>query len=196
MISALYRLALRAYPFEFRRRYYEEMARVFDEGLSDARSTGLLAVGRYCRKAAGDVVASAARERLAAMNRVSAGMSFLAIIAGGFASYIDFHATEVQATLLVLIAVNFLLGGAAPKGAWWRALMVAALLPAIHIVAYALGEEVSNHAHPYLSRLMIFGPALVASFLGAYAGVFFRFVVRTLAAWIIPHGGAGPGAVT
>lgn len=192
-LPALYRFALRAYPPGFRRRYHGEMARVFDEGLQAARPTGLRAVVRYCVKIAGDGMAGAMRERLAVLNRFSAGMNALAIVAGGFASYVDFHATEVQAPLLVLIAVNLLLGVAALRGTWRRALMVAALLPVIHLAAYAFGEEVSARGHPCLSRLMMFGPALVASFLGAYAGVFFRWVVGELVAGIVPHGGSGPG---
>jgi hypothetical protein len=135
------------------------------------------------------------RERLAAVNRLSVGVGLFAIVAGGLATYVDFHASEVQATLLVLITSNLVLGCAAPKGAWRRALLVAALLPAIHVAAYAWGGIRANHGHPYFSRLMIFFPALVASLLGAYLGVFLRFVGRVLAGRLRLRRGSGPGTV-
>jgi hypothetical protein len=195
IMSKLYWIVLGAYPPVFRLRYRGEMVRVFEDGLRDARTDGLGATLRYCGNATGDLIAGATRERFLATDRMSAGASLSAIVAGVFASYIDFHANEVQATLLVLMATSFLLGCAAPKGAWRRAAMIAALLPAVHIAVYASGKAASNQGHPYFSRLMMFWPALVASLFGAYAGVFLRFVSRGLAGWFAPRGGSDPGAM-
>jgi len=191
----LYRLALHAYPAAFRLRYREEMTRVFDEGLRDARAKGMCSAVRHCGNALGDLLASAMREHVAAANRVAVLASLFAVLAGGAAAYVDFHASEVQATLLVLIAVNFVLGWAAPKKAWHRALIVAVILPAVHVAAYAFGRVGAQHGHPYVSRLMIFLPAFLASGLGAYAGVLLNAVGRRLAKPFGTHGGPGSGTV-
>jgi len=191
--NRIYRLALLAYPPAFRLRYREEMTRVFDEGLRDARAKGVHSAVRYCGTALGDLLASVMREHVTATNRVAAGAGLFAILAGGAAAYVDFHATEVQATLLVLIAMNFVLGWAAPKKAWHRALIVAIILPAVHVAAYALGRVDANHGHPYVSRLMIFFPAFLASVLGAYAGVLLNIVGRRLAGPFKRHRGPGSG---
>jgi hypothetical protein len=180
VLLRLYRLGLRAYPIEFRARYGDEMARVFGEKLQDAKRSGWLATLRYCAGIITDLLISAARERVAGLDRKQAAASFPAILAGTFAAYVDFHATEVQATLLVLMATSFMLGYVVPKGAWRWALIIAALLPAMHLASVALHDGHSNERHPYFSRCMILAPAFVACFIGVYTGAFFRFVTGAL----------------
>jgi hypothetical protein len=189
---SLYRLALRAYPSAFRLRYTAEMARVFGEGLRDAQTAGSRSTLCYCGNALIDLLASSTRERAAALDPIPTAPTLFAIVAGGFAGYVDFHASEVQATLLVLIATNFVLGCGAPQGAWRHALIIAALLPAVHVTVYALGNTAANHGYPYLSRLMIFGPALVASLVGTYGGVLARYLGGELTGYVSSRGGAGP----
>jgi len=127
-----------------------------------------------------DLLLSVARERVAGLDRKQGTVSFAAILAGTLAAYVDFHATEVQATLLVLLATSFMLGYAASKGAWRWALIIAALLPAMHLGSVVLHGGHSNERHPYFSRFMIFVPASIACFIGVYAGVFFGVAIGGL----------------
>ena len=180
VLLRLYRLGLRVYPIQFRARNGEEMSRVFEERLQDAKRSGWIATLRYCADTTGDFLISAVRERVAGLDRKQAAVSFAAILAGTFAAYVDFHATEVQATLLVLMATTFVLGYAAPKGAWRWALIIAALLPAMHLASVVLHGGHSNERHPYFSRFMILVPASVACFTGVYTGAFFRSVTGEL----------------
>ncbi len=181
VLLRVYRLGLRAYPSEFRARYGEEMSRLFEERLQDAKKSGWIAMQRYCAEITADLLVSATGERFAGLNRTEAAGSFAAILAGSFAAYIDFHATEVQATLLVLIATSFMLGYVVPKGAWRWALIIAALLPTIHLASFVLHGGHSNERHPYFSRFTILLPASIACFIGVYVGVLFRFASRALA---------------
>jgi hypothetical protein len=177
----VYRIALLAYPSRFRRCYAGEMIRVFEERLRDAQQRGGCTVVRYAVTIAGDLLASAMRERMLALRLRSALTGCAAVLGGGYAAYVDFHATEVQATLLVLLLSSFLLGGVHPRGAWRWALIVAGLLPGIHLLVFAVEHAGETPAgHPYFSRLMILLPALLAALAGAYAGVALRGVAGRL----------------
>jgi hypothetical protein len=173
--SRIYRLAVRLYPATFRRRFGTEMVRVFEEGWRDARPGGAMPTSRYIGRIAGDLLVSAGRERLAAMNRASLSLSALAIVCGCVISYIDFHASEVQATLLVILVCNSLLGFFWPKRAWRQALLVGVCLPAIHVIAFSFSDRALWEWRPYLSRLMILAPSVTASVIGAYVGVLARY---------------------
>ena len=70
------------------------------------------------------------------------------------------------------MATSFLLGYAAPKGAWRWALIIAALLPAMHLAAVVLHGGHPYERHAYFSRFMILAPASVACFIGVYTGKF------------------------
>jgi hypothetical protein len=174
----LYRLGLLAYPESFRTRYAEEMARVFSEGLSEARRAGFGSTLRYYCRTWIDYFGSVARERIATMNRESGFAAFAAMICGCLAAYVDFHATEVQAILLIILLSGFTLGWAVPKRAWRWAVLIAVWLPATHMVVFALQKAEPAQRHPYFSRFMTLLPALVFALLGVYGGAFVRFMGR------------------
>jgi hypothetical protein len=176
-----YRIGLQAYPRCFRAHYAEEMLRVFAEGLHEARNEGFRQTVRYCAKASADLVRSAMRERMAAMDGKSGLLSLAAMACGWYATYVDFHATEVQATLLVILLGSFLLGSLAPKRAWRSALLAAVWLPTVQVIAFAMRHAGPGPGHPYWSRIMILLPTLAASLLGACGGVLFRLICREFA---------------
>jgi hypothetical protein len=176
--TRLYRLGLRLFSREFRARYADELVRVFAEGRRDARKAGRRAMLGYEARILADLVASAAHERLSTMNRTSLVLTPAAIVCGLLATWVDFHATEVQATLLVFLVTSFVLGVATPRGAWRWALLIAVWLPAVQLVAFALRHAGPAAGHPYWSRLAILLPALAACLAGAYAGALLRLLLR------------------
>ncbi len=64
MIVRLYRACLRVYPRRFRKRFEDDMTRVFDARLRDARGRGRLAFAAFGMLSLIDLVASGTRERL------------------------------------------------------------------------------------------------------------------------------------
>ena len=71
-LCGLYRLALRAYPADFRRQYGREMAQVFtDRCRSVARSQGLAGLARFSASVAADWAASIVRERASSVSSAS-----------------------------------------------------------------------------------------------------------------------------
>ena len=192
LFQKIYGMALRAYPSAFRQRYGVEMARVFNEGLRDAQKAGYRSLFRYSVKVVCDLLVTATGKRLIALETSSILVAFAAVACGCCAAYIDFHASEVQATLLVLLASSFALGCIKPRRAWFSALIIAVLLPGVHIIVFALRSSETSQGHPYLSRLMMLLPALVGSFVGAYSGVFLRFIAHRVSQWIERNNGPGP----
>jgi hypothetical protein len=176
----IYRLAILLYPAAFRRRYGHEMTRVFVEGFRDARRSGRKSGAYYCVRIGRDLMASAVREQLSALSPSSSLLAPAAVLCGCYAAYVDFHTSEVQATLLILLVSNLVLGICKPRGASWRAVVVAVFLPGIHLIVFAAHAHQTSHGHPYVSRLMMLLPALAASLAGAYAGIFLRYVCRKL----------------
>ena len=91
-------MALRAYPSAFRQRYGVEMARVFDEGFRDVQKASYRSTFHYCVKVVCDLLVTAAGERLMASETSSILVASAAVVCGCCAAYVDFHASEVQAT--------------------------------------------------------------------------------------------------
>ena len=187
----IYGLALRVYPFAFRHRYGVEIARVFDEGFRDAQKAGYRSTFHYCVKVVCDLLVTAIGERWMASETSSILVAFAAVVCGCYATYVDFHASEVQATLLILLVTSFALGCIKPRRAWLSAMIIAVFLPGIHVFLFAVRSSKTGQGHPYLSRLMMLIPALAASFVGAYLGVFLRFIAHQVSQWI--ERGKGPG---
>ncbi|HZP59272.1 MAG TPA: hypothetical protein VFB27_03030 [Opitutaceae bacterium] len=182
----LFHFGLCLYPVDFRKRYATEITRVFEEGLADAVTAGLGPTLGYGAKTVADLCASALRERLRCVGPRDGLVVFVAVICGHLAVCIDFLATEVQATLLVLLLSGFLVGTVASRPGWRWALLIAVWLPLLHVALFAFalvhsGAVEGFSRHPYLSRLLLLLPALVASLVGLYLAVLMRFVGRRLA---------------
>ncbi len=104
----------------------------------------------------------------------------LAAVAGGlFAAYVDFHATEVQATMAVILATSFAAGAICPRLAWLWALLVAACLTASHLIAPRFGIHPLDAVHgSSLSLMLVALPAGVSAYLGAASRWVLRFGIR------------------
>ena len=98
----------------------------------------------------------------------------LAIIGSVFVGYIDSHATEVQATLMVMLPITFALGFIQPKRAWLWALIVGFSIPAGFLWHMLMGSAyVEPPTNGFFTLI-----ALVPAFIGAFSGAIFRNVLR------------------
>jgi len=93
-----------------------------------------------------DLLVNAAGERLIASETSSILVASAAVVCGCCAAYVDFHASQVQATLLVLLVSGFALGCFKRRPAWLPALIIAALLPGKSVT----GVDVTDNALPDL----------------------------------------------
>jgi hypothetical protein len=170
-----YQLALHAYPAAFRRRHGAEMAQIFDDEWLVARHTGPGAALAYAAHIFSDLARTASHERLAALTFDDWMACGTATFCGATAAWIDFRASEVQATLLVLIVGAAYFSFFAEQRTWRWPLAVAAWLPAAHVGAFALGLERGPHtslAHSpiVLPALAVFGVAATAALAGTGLG--------------------------
>ena len=94
----------------------------------------------------------------------------LAILGSLFTGYIDSHASEVQATLMVMLPITFVLGFIQPKQAWLWALIVGLSVPLSYLVVLITGAHYSNPPPNGFTTLI----ALVPAFIGTYCGVVLR----------------------
>jgi hypothetical protein len=104
-------------------------------------------------------------------------LCFCIAFAGGiFAGWVDFNNDEVQAAVLVILAVTFLIGMIAPGKAWLWAVIVAFCLPGVYLIATQLGYKPVSPPNPvwYASLL-----ALVPAFIGAYSGALGRLIMNS-----------------
>ena len=94
----------------------------------------------------------------------------LAVVLGLLIGYLDWHASEVQPiVLLVLIAV-----GAVsffwPRWSWLAAIVVAVCIPIAHLIGRAMGYTESYPIEPNVwAALLALIPAFIAAGLGAGA---------------------------
>ena len=173
----IYRLLLRAYPAAFRREYGAPMLQHFADCYRLARQESApLARWRFWYASLADLAHAALIERLAEARAARAWLWPLALALGLGIGYVDYTATEVQATLLVLLPVAFAFGLALPRQAWRWALVLGLSIPLAHIIGHAF-----NLHPPYHDMVIASLLALIPSFLAAYSGVLFRWMVKKMA---------------
>jgi hypothetical protein len=97
----------------------------------------------------------------------------LSVLAGIVVGYIDMYASEVQATLMIMLPSAFALGYAYPRGAWHTALIIGLSVPAAHY----LGEAMNYVPYPVTPRYSTFY-ALLPAFFGTYFGVLSNLLIR------------------
>jgi hypothetical protein len=176
----VYRLLLYLYPAEFRREYGESMARTFKDMQRD-QLAGLW------RIVLGDLITSAAHEHIAhfARRNLMERRTWIALIGGlllaSAVGWVDQHASEVQATLIVLLPAGFVLGALQPKHAWrwavtlWLGIAVAgtiALLigwegPAVQHSREVTGQPLPQSFLNVLQSVIALVPALISTYMGA-----------------------------
>ena len=99
----------------------------------------------------------------------------LALILGLVAGWLDMHVTEVVVTILALMTFGLLLGLIQPAAAWRWSLLIAVGLPIMAVGAIKFGMKTEEP--PQLDPLIIL-VALGFALLGAYIGVFIRYIMR------------------
>ncbi len=110
------------------------------------------------------------------MSRYLGWICFIFTILGAvLAGWVDFNNNEPQAAVLVILVVTFLAGVVYPGKAWLWAIIVALGIPAVYLIAVALGYHPVSPPSPgwYASLL-----ALIPAFLGAYTGVIGRSIFQ------------------
>lgn len=79
--------------------------------------------------------------------------------------------SDVQFTVLLLLAFGFFAGYAKPKNAWIWALLLGIWVPLVEFTALAIGMKLS-----FRPDILASSVALVPAFIGAYAGVLVQWV--------------------
>ena len=175
--ARLFRLMLCLYPAQHRAEYGEAMAQHFHDICRDAYARhGTRGLVSVYLEAAGDTLKNAPVEQWTAkragviMRNKTLLVAVLAIIGSLFIATIDSRATEVYATLMVMLPIAFVLGFIEPKRAWMWALIIGLSVPAgflWHIVmASTYVEPPSNGFYTLIT--------LVPAFIGTYCGVALR----------------------
>jgi MFS family permease len=100
----------------------------------------------------------------------------LAVALGVVVGWIDMHVTEVIVTILALVAFGLILGLVQPAAAWRWALLIAVGLPIMELVAIKFNLQTAEPVHLELRITIV---ALGFSLLGAYIGVFIRYLMHT-----------------
>jgi hypothetical protein len=110
------------------------------------------------------------------ISRTTALAAALAVAAGSFAGYVDFHNDEPQPAVLVILVAGGLLGLLAPRGAWLWAIIIALGIPAAYLIGGAIGATPRAPVEPNIFGSLL---ALIPAFLATYAGVLVRRVIAT-----------------
>lgn len=177
LACCVYRLLLYAYPPGFRSQYGRSMVTLFRDRLRETvhrqHPPDLI---HFAVDMLRDWLVTALHERIISMNKTAFVASVFAFAAGLYAAYVDFHATEELATLLVIVVPTFLLGILYGRLGWLWALIVAACLTGAHIIAPYFGvfPRDGTHIGNPLSLMILALPAAVSAYFGA--GV--RFLAR------------------
>ena len=100
----------------------------------------------------------------------------LAVALGLVVGWLDLHVTEVVVTVLALLTSGLLLGLIQPAAAWRWALLIAIGLPIMAVAVIKFGLRTAEPVQP---DLRITAVALMFALLGAYIGVFIRYLMRT-----------------
>jgi uncharacterized membrane protein len=99
-----------------------------------------------------------------------------ALLMGLLTGWLDFHATEVQGTVLMILVFSFAFSAINPRWAWLIALFMGGGIPLVAYVARgaALQPVDSIPSNPWYAGIVL---PLVFSFVAAYAGVFIHWLV-------------------
>lgn len=82
--------------------------------------------------------------------------------------YGDFHASEVQGTVLILLLFSFSLALTQSRGAWFRGLMIGIGVPGAHLVGLFLGSPAPYPVQPNVVATFL---ALIPAMIGTCTGI-------------------------
>ena len=176
----LFRLLLRLYPAGHRAEYSEAMAQHFRDVCRDAyRQNGRRGLIRMWIKVAGDTLKNAPLEQWMAirtggfMRNKTFFMIGLALLGALLVGTIDSHASEVQATLMVMLPITFILGFLDPKRAVLWGLIVGLSVPVGYLWLLATGQHYTDPPPNGFTTLIALVPALI----GTFSGVVLRKII-------------------
>ena len=102
--------------------------------------------------------------------------AILSLVLGLGVGWLDLQVTEVILTVVALMITGLLLGLIQPKSAWRWALLIVTGLPVMQLAALNLNLRTAEPVHfEFLITLV----AMAFALMGAYAGVFVRYILRT-----------------
>jgi hypothetical protein len=99
----------------------------------------------------------------------------IAVSLAAIVGWLDYHASEVQGTVLVIIVITAILSFAAPSHAWISALIMGLSIGGTYVVARAMGIPPTYPVNTPWSTLI----ALIPAAIGAGCGVAARVALRT-----------------
>ena len=166
------------YPPSFRAEYGEEMRLVFQEASEEALSRrGLQGLLGVWLSTLSDFVVASTREHLAAGTH-KAFLAGLCIAIGGLGiGYLDFHASEVQPIVGLILIFSFSLGATRPAGAWKWVLCAGGGIPAVHLLGSAIGVHPNYPVQPNVGATFL---ALIPAAIGVYLGVGIRALTTSV----------------
>ncbi len=103
------------------------------------------------------------------MRNRTALMMGLALIGALFIGYIDSRASEVLATLMIMLPIAFALGFIEPRRAWLWALIIGLSVPVTYLFVLSTGQRYADPPSGYMTLI-----ALLPAFVASYAGVVLR----------------------
>lgn len=95
----------------------------------------------------------------------------IAVIGGFLAGAVDFNNDEPQAAVIVIVVFAGLLGFIQPIKAWRWAIIVGLGVPAVYLIATALGYHSKSVPEPGWYASLI---GLIPAFISTYCGVLLR----------------------
>lgn len=180
----IYRLMLRLYPAQHRAEYGEAMLQHFRDLSREADAQrskcGFLYMWIHLMR---DTATNAPVEQWieiragGPMRSKTTIMTMLAVLGALFVGYIDSHTSEVQATLMVMLPITFILGFIEPKRAALWVLIIGLSVPLSYLFVLATGQHYTDPPPNGFTTLI----ALVPAFVGTFSGVIFRMIVSQVA---------------
>ena len=95
----------------------------------------------------------------------------LCAIVAPFIGWVDFHQTEVQPAVLLLLVFSAAISWLRPRAAWLVALFLGLSIIVTYFVAHALGKSPAAPMTPAIGGLVALIPASIGAAIGALLGV-------------------------
>ena len=97
--------------------------------------------------------------------------TFISLLGGLFAGWVDMNNNEVQAAVLVVLVVAGIAGLIRPRGAWRWGLIAGVGVPAAYVLASVFHVHYLLWPQPNISAALI---AIIPGMIGAYSGALVR----------------------
>jgi hypothetical protein len=95
----------------------------------------------------------------------------LCVVAAAFIGWVDFHQSEVQPAVFLLLVCGAGIAWLRPRGAWLVALMLGLSIIVTHFVAVALGITQRVPPASPITTLVALIPAAIGAAVGAALGI-------------------------